>query len=186
MIRALVFACALGAVACKKKEPPPAQGPLPGTEGAWCDRPDQCIAPLQCLPASRRCGPADHPEVIAAREAELAAERRFLEQSGVEAAATAERPTGPPAEGAVRVVRVSTEGQRGTVFAACRGDERLVGGGCKLVSELVTFIDSYPSHQGDADTIGARWNCEGGGMIELEAYALCQRLTAPAASTTAP
>jgi hypothetical protein len=174
----LVIACALAITACKKEQPP-APAPVPvGALGTWCPG-TGCNEPLVCGPQSGRCVAPDDPEMVAAREAERDAERRYLEQSGVPAATTAEQPQAPPSVGSIRVVTTTTGGTRSTVFAACRADERLVSGGCKLDSPIIVPVDSYPSHHGVSDTLGARWNCRAGanGQLELEAYALCQRTT---------
>jgi hypothetical protein len=168
--------------ACKKDGPPPPPPAPVGIEGASCYS-GPCNAGLVCTPSSRRCARPDNPELVAARAAALAAERRFLEQSGVAAAAeqapaAADDPTRPPAAGAVRIVHTATGRASSWTFAACRPDERLVGGGCKLNDKVILTLDSYPSHGSANDTVGARWNCgsRGPGILDLEAYALCQRL----------
>ncbi len=140
-----------------------------------------CATSLTCLPSRRTCAAADHPELVAARAAARDAQQRLLAQSGVQPDTVAEAPAGPPQPGAVRVVRTTSDGTPIQLFAACRADERLLGGGCKLLDRKYTMvIDSYPSHHGQADTIGARWNCgPAENTVPLEAYAMCQRLPPP-------
>ncbi len=80
------------------------------------------------------------------------------------------------APGAVRVVE--TRG-KAPIFAACRADERLIAGGCRARDSYVTIRSSYPSRHSGADTIGARWNCDGASTyvnMPMSAYALCQSL----------
>jgi integration host factor subunit beta len=63
---------------------------------------------------------------------------------------------------------------RERVNAACKPDERLVGGGCRAEYPLPS---SYPSGHSAEDTVGARWNCTVSmGNHEVTAYALCSKL----------
>ncbi len=186
--RLLVVAALLtfAGVACKKKSAPTAEPPPVGVEFASCGNSSgPCNAGLECAPHTRRCVKPDHPELVEARQAALDTERNYLEQSGVQPPTHAEQPAAPSpdpsrpaAAGAVRVVTIKTGGKGSHVFAACRADERLVSGGCKLNNDNITsVIDSYPSHHDAGDTVGARWNCgQPGSDLDLEAYALCQRL----------
>lgn len=108
------------------------------------------------------------------REAELLRASGLAEERVEAEMGAAEITQPPPGPGlAVRVVHTSS---RGTALAACREDERLVGGGCRSSANV---RGSYPSHAGASDTVGARWNCEAGGPAEVEAWALCQALPAP-------
>jgi hypothetical protein len=126
-----------------------------------------------------KCSPKGICETEKTREARTAAEsvaheRELLRQSGVETKAVAELPIAAAAVGLpVRVVQ--TKGER-SAFAACKADERLTGGGCRLPQPWAHM--SYPSHQSETDTVGARWNCEMGerATSEIEAFALCQAL----------
>lgn len=125
------------------------------------------------------CSPKGICETEKAREARTAVEaaaheRELLRQSGVESEAVAELPIAAPAAGLpIRVVR--TRGQR-SAFAACGTEERLTGGGCRMPQPWAHM--SFPSHQSEADTVGARWNCQMGerSTAEIEAFALCQAL----------
>ncbi len=153
----------------------------PSTEGGPCDPQAsslQCAGGLACAP-DRTCRT---PQAIEARrEVERQArEREMLRASGVAPEVVTE-PEAPPTPEAipppagpglpVRVVRV--EG-RGAVLAACRSDERLLGGSCAGTAMVKS---SFPSHHGPVDTVGARWNCEtSAGTATIEAYALCQAL----------
>jgi hypothetical protein len=188
------------AAACKKKDDIAPAPPALYVEGASCAL-YACNPGLVCTRTSKRCAKPDDPEVLKERAAERDRERSFLEQSGVEVApppAEAPVPQPPPAieapvlsppaspngaaaaSGAIRIVRVANKNVGAWVIAACRADERLVSGGCKLddPSRLMS-LDSYPSSESGADTIGGRWNCgkkELAVDLPLEAFALCQRL----------
>lgn len=188
-VRALLLGAVLaGAVACKKKqEPVPTTAQLPiGVEGASCYS-GPCNAGLACTPTSRRCARPDDPEILAAQERDRARERMFLRESGVTPSDHAEQPAAPPppaapsAEtGAVRIVRVATQGTGGWVVAACRSDERLISGGCTLNEpDRLMMLPSYPESASTTDTIGARWSCGRRDWtldLKIEAFALCQRL----------
>ena len=71
-------------------------------------------------------------------------------------------------------MRIATTTSSGDSFAACRADERLIGGGCGAESNLVS---SYPSNYGPDDTVGARWKCRPGNQVTP--YALCAKLPSP-------
>lgn len=163
-----------------------ATAPVYGVEGSSCYS-APCRADLVCTRVSRRCARPDDPELVAEQEADRARERTFLAESGVTPSEHAERPAAPtpPAApsaeaGAVRIVRVSTQGTGAWVVAACRPDERLVSGGCTLDEpNRVLTLPSYPTSDSATDTIGARWTCgrrEWTEHLKIEAYALCQRL----------
>jgi hypothetical protein len=94
----------------------------------------------------------------------------MLAESGVSnAAPTLEVGAYPPGPGPrVRTAKVTAES---SAFAACRADERLIGGGCQTDQPV---INSYPSGQGAEDTVGARWNCTSGSKVT--AYALCTKV----------
>lgn len=137
----------------------------------------RCMTPGQVLTAKRQLA----AEQVIAAAVERKRQRKLLEASGVDPASTAERPApevapGEPAKaGSIRVSH--TEG-KSPIFAACRADERLLGGGCQPGSTSVVVQASYPSDFDARDTLGARWNCVGGSdfsPMELQAYALCQR-----------
>ena len=157
------------------------------TEGA-----DDCEKNLVCFEG--RCRSPRHVQVETRRRAALAAQdtaiarsreamlqAKLLRQSGVnpprlaEAAPDAALPAiaGPPAPGAVRVAH--THG-RGRIFAACRGDERLLGGGCEVSEQNETISASHPEVAPQAtDTMGARWICAARSELSrVQAYALCQ------------
>ncbi len=95
----------------------------------------------------------------------------MLAESGVTAAPAAETAVHPP--GAGTRVRTATVKAIETAFAACRADERMVGGGCY---SLEAIRGNYPSGHGPDDTVGARWNCIALGKVEITAYALCGKL----------
>lgn len=187
--RFLVLAC-LSPFACAKKGEIEQRPPM-GSEGAGCE--NGCNPGLACAPTSRVCAKLDHPELVAKRQADAERERAYLAQSGVQAPAHAEQPppapppapapsagvTGSAASGAVRVVRTSNGGKGAWVFAACRADERLVGGGCTPAKGKWTDVPEHMSGESATDTVGARWNCgwrETTFPSEIEAFALCQRL----------
>ncbi len=122
-------------------------------------------------------------------------EENLLRQSGVEVVRTAEAlPDGaslpPPGAsagpGAVRVARA-----KGTspIFAACRPTERLLGGGCKVLSGESVLRESYPEvAPGAPDTTGGRWICaiKIDRADDLMAYALCQDQRPGAGPSVAP
>ncbi|MCL4228261.1 MAG: hypothetical protein KJZ91_27665 [Myxococcales bacterium] len=180
-LAALALATAAGCSERTERAVAPPPPPPRGAEGAACHY-LPCEEGLECTPGSKVCARPDHPELEAARARARAREAEVLARSGVTTPTRAEAPAapaGPDAAGAVRVVRVSNDAVHPTVFAACRADERLVGGGCRLLTPGLTMVlDSFPSHHGESDTLGARWNC---GRVppdrwELEAFALCQRV----------
>ena len=161
-----------------------------GGHGDLCDPSRPCRSGLVCHGVVCKT-----PQEVATFERELAADTakaeaaerkkqlQLLEASGVDPSPTAERPApevapGEPAKaGSIRVSH--TEGNS-PIFAACRADERLLGGGCHPGSTSVAVQSSYPSEFDVRDTVGARWNCVGHSdfsPMEMEAYALCQRLT---------
>ena len=165
---------------CSKKE-----------RGQKCYNDDECKEGLTCT--MLKCWT---PEDVAewhrqlaeeqegAKRAEMRRNQNMLKQSGVEVAAQVERPAAPadatavgPGAGGPGAVRVAhTKSQGKLVFAACRPEERLVGGGCLTSSDDTVLWGSYPSDFGAADTLGARWNCQGKSKYvdyELEAFALC-------------
>lgn len=183
---AIAFALLVITSACKKKEEDRPVAPQ-HVEGASCAL-YACNPGLVCTRTSKRCAKPDDPEVAQDRAAERERERAFLEQSGVAVAPApveAPVPMPPPAagaatSGAVRIVRVGNKNAGAWVIAACRADERLVSGGCKITDpNRVLLLDSYPSGDSATDTVGGRWNCGNKDLafdIPLEAFALCQRL----------
>ncbi len=193
LARVLLVCAVLASAACAKKEAASAP-PLPmGSEGAACAY--GCNEGLSCTPISNVCGKPDHPEHTVKRQADAERERAYLAQSGVQPPAHAEQPPVPPpaalpvttdgsmavpaATGAVRVVRASTGGKSPWVFAACRADERLVGGGCTPAKGNWSAIPGHLSGESATDTVGARWNCgwrEATHDQAIEAFAMCQRL----------
>jgi hypothetical protein len=144
-----------------------------GTVGQACDHKADCREDLRCL--DDRCVTVDdyHAHLAqldeARRKRAAAEEARMLAASGVEPDATqVERPTPPPGPGQrVRTVSVRT---KGTGFAACRADERLIGGSCKPAAT------GYPTGFGVDDTVGARWTCEAGFERPVTVFALCMKL----------
>jgi hypothetical protein len=135
-----------------------------GARAATCEKTEHCLAGLSCV--DRACR-SDDDLKEAARKTAAAEETRMLQQSGVKPAAVVEKAAHPPGPG--QRVRTAKAKGKGRVFAACRDDERLVGGGC---SEQVA---SYPSETSAEDTVAARWNCVSS-SIEVTAYALCQQV----------
>jgi hypothetical protein len=139
-----------------------------GAAGVVCDLDGDCGDSMHCV--DNTCMSDDDVNKretrLAAeeRQRDAAAERRMLTESGVKPdPKQVEKATRPPGRGQrVRTVSVSGEG---SAFAACRSDERLVGGGCK--PDAV----GYPSDYSPDDTVGARWNCTNG--YDVTAYALC-------------
>jgi hypothetical protein len=116
---------------------------------------------------------ADAKVRLADTKAAAAREQQLLAQSGVTAQPELEYAVAPA--GAGPRVRIATTTSSGDSFAACRADERLIGGGCSADNKLVS---SYPSNYGPDDTVGARWKCKGGNE-PITAYALCAKLPAP-------
>jgi hypothetical protein len=116
-------------------------------------------------------------------QAQMDKERALLDQSRVAPSKQAERPPIPSAKNAstngAGKVRVSVTSGKAPIFAACRLDERLIGGGCRAMDLYATISQSYPSHFDPDDTHGGRWNCDALSSYTekpLEAYALCQSL----------
>lgn len=112
------------------------------------------------------------------KERDEAAKRAMLVQSGLDqeqidaAARVAEQEE--PAQAGGLPVRVSRTDATGSGFAACRDDERLIGGACESKGMLSS---SVPSGFGATDTVGARWSCTTTAPeIPLVSYALCQKL----------
>ncbi len=110
-------------------------------------------------------------------------EQRLLAESGIKEAPAAviEAPattTGPRPPGAGAQVRVAKTVATQSGFAACRTDERLIGGGCEVEKPGFrrALASSYPSGHSEQDTVGARWNCEAEARFEVTAYALCEKL----------
>lgn len=141
----------------------------------------QCKDELRCG-AEGVCITADEmKERLAAARRER--EKEMLRASGVSDERAQQEPEIPervtPEPAAGLRVRVSRAKGQGSAFAACRTDERLVGGGCSSTSAARR---SYPSHNSESDTVGARWNCELDGMpgSDVSAYALCQSTIAAA------
>ena len=143
----------------------------PGDTGEPCSDLAECKTGLRCHAGS--C--LDDDAIRKATEAQVAEkrriaaekERKLLEQAGV--TPTIEAAVSPPGPGTrVRIVTITA---KDTVFAACRPDERLTGGGCNTGNLHAT----YPSGHGVEDTIGARWNCVGDAAAEVTAYALCTK-----------
>ncbi len=157
-----------------------------GTEGETCDFDSHCATGLQC--GDRQClSPERAASARLAAEQRVAEQRRkeeaekearLLAESGVLAggsAAPVEQVVHPAAAGAR--VRVATGSADKTSFAACRADERLIGGGGRtLETRTMNYFEaSYPSGHGEDDTVGARWNCTAAAGIA--AYALCAKVT---------
>jgi len=141
-----------------------------GGDHAMCVDDTDCVQPLTCF--EQTCLP---PDGIAARQREVAAaeENRLLAASGIDAGAgsVAEKAIAPPGPG-TRVRTVVTTGTH-AAFAACRADERLVGGGCDTARALE---GNFPSGNSAEDTVGARWNCRMRWEESVTAYALCEKL----------
>ena len=110
-------------------------------------------------------------EVRSKAEAKAKLEAEMLAASGVEPTAEVAPPPGP-ADGPH--VRTANATGYTSAFAACRSDERLVGGGCKTDYSLQ---ESYPSEVTADDTVGARWNCKANAHVSITAYALCSRVS---------
>ncbi len=131
--------------------------------GESCANQDHCLAGSTCIDGT--CLDLEGQRKRAAR-----IETELLAQSGIPRDRTAvERPAHPPGPG--QRVRTARAKGKNRVFAACRDDERLIGGGCDAL------VPSYPSDFSADDTVGARWNCNNtGGIGEHSAYALCMKL----------
>jgi hypothetical protein len=147
--------------------------PGSGVLGTACEANRHCIAGLVC--GEGQCVTPDEVERALAvqrqreeRAEERAKEARLLVESGITEAPQAEKPVHSPGPGArVRVVSTTA---KASAFAACRADERLIGGGCSVAGA------SYPSAHGEEDTVGARWNCKPQLSSGVTAYALCSKL----------
>lgn len=159
---------------------------LPAGHGDACSNEPplrRCAEGLTCL--DDRCSTA--AEIAARREREKRElerrrlelvrerERRMFEKSGVDkpARAPAEKVAAPKKVrhpgAAVRVVEVSEDGY---AFAACRSNERLIGGECSGAA-----ASSRPDNFTEADTVGARWVCKATATWrEVTAIALCAAL----------
>lgn len=80
------------------------------------------------------------------------------------------------------VVIRTAKGEHDHVFAACKANERLLGGGCQ--TEWLDLRESYPEATKPGDTIGGRWHCRFGETDAplatadsvQQASALCQSL----------
>lgn len=99
----------------------------------------------------------------------------MLEASGA-AMPAAEGPAKPADEPArhpgvaVRVVEIENAG---FAIAACRADERMIGGGC----EGAGLEANRPAAFSGSDTVGARWECRSADRkAEVTAFALCTAL----------
>ncbi len=119
---------------------------------------------------------------------EEAAKRAMLVQSGLDhdEIEAAERPVAEnePAVGGGLAVRVSRTDSIGSGFAACRVDERLIGGSCESKGTLTT---SVPRDFSATDTVGARWTCATNTKeTPLVSYALCQQLPTASPERTEP
>lgn len=144
----------------------------PGKAGEPCGR---CETGLTCHHSKCLTEPqiatAKAAAAEAARKRAAEKEAHMLEQSGVASTPAAEVTTPPPGPGTrIRTVKVTA---KDSAFAACKLDERLVGGGCDAPHPAA---GSFPSGTGADDTVGARWNCRVGPGHEVTAYALCARL----------
>jgi hypothetical protein len=186
----LIAAAALSFGACTKKVEPAVAPPV-GVEGAHCYSSAPCNPGLTCTPTTHVCAMPDHPELVAARQADAERERAFLAQSGVEpppaqaeqtppaATSGAEAAPATASAGAIRIVRISNGGKSTWAMAACRADERLVSGGCNNADNVTLTLPSFPTSDHAHDTTGARWNCGWRetqlGAMTIEAFALCQR-----------
>lgn len=155
--------------------------------GESCNDPNfiVCAAGLQC---------GDEGLCITAQEVEEtrklrdeAAKRAMLVQSGIdqEQIEAAERVAEEdPAQAGGLPVRVSRTDAIGSGFAACRSDERLIGGSCESKG---TLSSSVPSDFGATDTVGARWICATVDQrVPLVSYALCQQLPTVSPEPTRP
>jgi hypothetical protein len=153
---------------------------LRGSQGQACRTSRDCSGDLRCV-ADRCLVEADARKewqqeaaraAAATRKARADEEARLLAESGIASTEpTVERGALPAGPGAT--VRVVTTTAKETAFAACRAEERLVGGGCK--GDFATH-NSFPSGHSSEDTVGARWNCTTGGQVQITSYALCQKL----------
>jgi len=148
-----------------------------GVAGDLCKGDHQCKG-LTCY--ADRCMTKSEAETARQRDA-ADKETRLLAESGVaiDGGVAIETAVAPPGQGA-RVRTVQTTAAR-SAFAACRADERLVGGGCRADRFLTS---SYPSGNSKVDTVGARWNCElhddddknRDKEQSVTAYALCEKV----------
>lgn len=132
--------------------------------GERCTKELLCEKDFGCLDGA--CVP--QAELDAANK--LAKEREMLAQSGA-GPPSAEKVAAAPARGAGQPVRVVEVKEKGYALAACRADERLIGGECDG-----SAYSSRPANFGPTDTVGARWECKGAPDVEVTAFALCASL----------
>lgn len=176
---------------CKKKTPKLVEGDRCHSDSSCDDMP--CIDSV-CVPHERAAqaraemearlerarvleAEANARTAEAVRKAAAEKELELLKESGVTPPPTiAEHTVLPPGPG-VRV-RVVTVTSKASAFAACRETERLTGGGCRSArGSTQGIVASHPSHHGEEDTVGARWNCvvdQDG--ADVTAFALCTKL----------
>lgn len=163
-----------------------------GKRGEACSRDlnnyRSCVAGLFCTEG--RCGTYDDLQAAKKRrkaadearkrEADLLAKKRMLEEAGAKPPPVEKSEAQPDSEQrpqrrrtdghAIRVVEIE---HKGFALAACKGDERLVGGGCDGGS----MVSNRPTAFGPDDTIGARWRCQAAKRsIPVKAFALCAKL----------
>lgn len=146
-------------------------------EGEWCAPNVICDSKLLCSELEAVCRT---PQWIRTKNKEraLANEREQLLKSGVKIErvdkelASVEKQSAPV--GAGLPVRVVTVESKGPGLAACRDDERLIGGGCNSSN----YVRSSPAGFSGADTVGARWNCPAAKNQKVTSFALCQKLPA--------
>lgn len=193
-VRRAVGRCALVALvgasaACEDKAP---EGGVPCKASVECDKgfvcsDDECVKAGPGVESVEARAERWRREIEAERIADLEKQVDLLRQSGVEPDVAVEQPDprakapAPVTPQAARggALRVSTTKGDSPIFAACRPDERLVGGGCRATTSSIAIGASYPSEHSENDTLGARWNCEGRSDYvkkPLEAYALCRRV----------
>lgn len=210
-MRGAVVAVVVVVVACNKPSPSPSASDLPA--GAVCARPAECAsghcfeghctsgaegagcaaAAGDCdrglLCVERQCTTPERADELVARAATARAnaaaerERLLLAKSGVlpPGGPVVEQPVAAAGPGArVRVVTVKAQG---SVFAACRPDERLTGGSCTtvvdpgVISNGPLLQQNGPTGFGPEDTVGARWSCKTvDRRVEVAATAMCAKL----------
>lgn len=147
----------------------------PGKRGEACRYDGDCDHSLGCY--RKRCmahderKAADTQAAIEQRKVDAAnAEKMVAQQTG---SGVAEQPANaPPPTTAGGQIRTVTFSAKSYAVAACKPDERLVGGGCKHDHVL----SSYPGGGSSEDTVGGRWNCHASNGEPVTAYALCTKL----------
>lgn len=137
-----------------------------GGDDGWCDQGLTCH--------EKRCITIDAWKAIEVEKLAIK-EAQQIKQAGGKAPAAETQPpaTGPAPRGAVRVVELK---DKGFAVAACRADERLIGGGC----EGLELVADRPDRYSQVDTAGSTWRCKSSRPENpVTAFALCARIAPP-------